>query len=199
MRIMELDPMELLEAKEGKKDRLNTLVAVTIALLATFMGLCKVKDDNICQAMQQAQASSIDDWGYYQAKKIRIDVANGTMAELRVALLSISPEKKSAVQSEITKLKELVADEDKKKDVLYNQAKGDMVTYKALNTHDDQFDLSDAALAVSIALLAVTSLTQKKWLFWIAMFPTALGVFMGLSGLFGLGFHFQWVADLLGA
>ena len=31
-------------------------------LLATFMGICKVKDDNIVQAMQQAQADKIDNY-----------------------------------------------------------------------------------------------------------------------------------------
>ena len=35
-----------------------------MALLATFMGVCKVKDDNIVQAMQQAQTDRIDHWSY---------------------------------------------------------------------------------------------------------------------------------------
>jgi len=39
-------------------------VAVTVALLATFLGICKVKDDNIVQAMQQAQADRIDHWAF---------------------------------------------------------------------------------------------------------------------------------------
>ncbi len=30
--------------------------AITVAILATFMGICKVNDDNIVQAMRQAQA-----------------------------------------------------------------------------------------------------------------------------------------------
>ena len=37
-------------------DTLDRKVALTVALLASFMGVCKVKDDNIVQAMQQAQA-----------------------------------------------------------------------------------------------------------------------------------------------
>lgn len=40
--------------------RLNSWVAITITLIATFMGICKIKDDNIVQAMQQAQADRID-------------------------------------------------------------------------------------------------------------------------------------------
>ena len=57
---MEIDPVESADAHESSANpehaRLNTWVAITVALLATFMGICKVKDDNIVQAMQQAQA-----------------------------------------------------------------------------------------------------------------------------------------------
>ena len=59
----------------------------------------------------------------------------------------------------------------------------DQSTYDALNYRDDQFDLSDALTAIAISLLALTSLTQKRWLFGIAMIPTVLGVVMGLAGL----------------
>jgi hypothetical protein len=68
---MDIDPMEIVEpndvsendekalTQERQKNRLNTLIAISVALLATFIGICKIKDDNIVQAMQQAQASRI--------------------------------------------------------------------------------------------------------------------------------------------
>jgi hypothetical protein len=55
---------ETTEQKDRKAARLSTLVAITIALVATFLGVCKVKDDNIVQAMQQAQADKLDHWEY---------------------------------------------------------------------------------------------------------------------------------------
>jgi hypothetical protein len=61
--------------------------------------------------------------------------------------------------------------------------------YNDLNFHDDQFDLSDAMLALAISLLAVTALTQKRWLFYLALVPTVFGVLMGLAGLFGWNIH----------
>ncbi len=71
---MDIDPMETIENANAERDargRLNTLVAITVALLATFMGVCKVKDDNLVQAMQQAQADRIDHWIYYLSKIVR--------------------------------------------------------------------------------------------------------------------------------
>ena len=35
-----------------KERRLNATVAATIAILANFMGVCKIKDDNIVQGVQ---------------------------------------------------------------------------------------------------------------------------------------------------
>ena len=65
------------EAVERKKDRLNTLVAITMALLATLTGICKVKDDNIVQTMQQAQ---VDHWSWYQSLHVREEVASDLLA-----------------------------------------------------------------------------------------------------------------------
>src|SRR4051812_43855725 len=81
---MELDPIDTVgQAREARiieqdKSRLHVLVAITVALLATFMGICKVKDDNIVQAMQQSQANKLDHWNFYQARNIREDVARAT-------------------------------------------------------------------------------------------------------------------------
>ena len=70
-------------------------------------------------------------------------------------------------------------------------------TYNQLNFHDDQFDLSDAMLALAISLLAVTALTQKRWLFVLAMFPTVFGVVMGLAGLLSWHIHPDSLTKLL--
>src|SRR6476620_7712147 len=68
---------------ERRDKRLNTFVAITVALMATFMGICKVKDDNLVQAMQQAQADKLDHWSFYQARNIRQEVAQSALDQLR--------------------------------------------------------------------------------------------------------------------
>ena len=64
--------------------KLDRKVALTVALLASFMGVCKIKDDNIVQAMQQAQADKIDHWAYYQARNLREEVAKARLVQLRL-------------------------------------------------------------------------------------------------------------------
>ena len=184
-------------ADAAAHSRLNTWVALTVALLATFMGICKVKDDNIVQTMQQAQASKIDDWSFYQARNIRQEIAQSTLTQLNVTRLAAPAAQRPAIDSAIARYQALVKDQASKKDSLRVAAEADQKTYDALNYRDDQFDLSDTLIALAISLLALTSLTKKRWLFWVAMVPTALGVLMGLAGLLGWAIHPDAISRLL--
>ncbi len=206
---MDPDPMQFVEddaekketraAADAKKSRnqLNTLVAISVALLATFMGICKVKDDNIVQAMQQAQADKIDNYSWYQARNVREDIAKATVAQLTVQAASAPPQAQPAYQEQI-RVYQAVADEQAEKKKI-QQADADQAgkTYNELNFHDDQFDLSDAMLALAISLLAMTALTQKRWLFMLAMVPTVFGTVMGLAGLFAWRIHPDSLTRLL--
>ena len=185
---MDIDPLENVKATEPDDNgepsfaqyrKLNSFIAITIALLATFMGICKVKDDNIVQAMQQAQANKIDYWNFYQARNIREEVAKGTLLQLRLAAPSQPASEQANYQKAIAQYELLAADQAE-------QAQRD---YDAANFRDDQFDLADALLAIAISLLAVTALTHLWWLYFAALVPTAFGVLMGLAGLLGWGIH----------
>ncbi|MDO8653928.1 MAG: DUF4337 domain-containing protein [Undibacterium sp.] len=192
---MDIDPLETVENLEQSKPgdraafRLNMLVAITVAILATFMGICKVKDDNIVQAMQQAQANKLDHWAFYQARNIREEVAKSTIVQLRLAAISRTDEEKNAYQLAIAEYEKIALEQARKKDELKAQAEQDQKEYDAANFKDDQFDLSDALIAIAISLLAVTALTHQKWLYWGALIPTGFGIFMGLSGLLGWTVH----------
>ena len=199
-----MEPAEILESAkaaaeptEGSRKRLNAAVAVTVALLATFMGICKVKDDNIVQAMQQAQADKLDHWAFYQARNVRQDIAEAALTQLELARALQSPANAAAYDTAIAKYRATVADQSRKKEELRLQALQDQVTYDALNFRDDQFDLSDALLAISIALLAVTALTQLWALYWVALIPTVLGFVMATAGLLGLPIHPNAIIQLL--
>ena len=176
-------------SKENDSSPLDMRVAVVVAVLATFMGICKVKDDNINQAMQQTQANKVDHWSFYQARNIREEVANAAIVQLKLAKAGRPSGEQAAYDDAIASYAKLAAEQKRKKDELKTQAEQDDKNYDALNFKDDQFDLSDAMLAIAIAMLAITTLTRQRWLFLLSMLPTGFGVFMGLSGLFGWPFH----------
>src|SRR6266487_4288303 len=202
---MDLDPMESVsdsgEPTNSSHDRatarLSTHVAITVALLATFLGVCKVKDDNIVQAMQQAQADKLDHWAFYQARNLREEVAAATVTQLKLAAAAAPPAQQEGYRAAIASYEALAVDQAKKKEELRLQAEQDQKTYDALNYRDDQFDLSDALIALAISLLALTALTHKRWLYWLALLATAGGVVMGLAGLLGWHLHPDAVSRLL--
>lgn len=193
---MDIDPKELIEQaksvtelKEARAARLNALVAVTVAILATFMGICKVKDDNIVQAMQQAQADKLDHWAYYQARNLRQEVAEATLTQLELARPAAGDARSQAYEGAINKYRSLAQDQAAKKEEMKAAAEKDQQQYDAFNYRDDQFDLSDALLAIAIAMLAVTALTGMWALYWAALVPTGFGVLMGVAGLSALPIH----------
>lgn len=171
------------------RDRLNNTIAVMVAILAAFMAVTKVKDDNIVQAMLQAKSDAVDTWSEYQSKKIKqhvMELGRDQSQVLRNAQNAAQvDEQLKHYESELERYKK---DEDELQD---------KAQYDALNYRDDQFDLSDAALSVALAMLAVTALTRKRWLLWASLIFAAFGFIMGIGGLFGLHLHPDWLTKLL--
>ena len=191
---MEVNP---LDESAPRSSRLNATVAVTVALLSTVMGIGKVKDDNIVQAMQQAQADKVDHWNYYQARNLREEIARATLAQLRLQAADRPPQQQGDWQAQIDRYEKLAADQAQKKADLLLQSQQDQKNYDALNFRDDQFDLADAAISVAIAALAVASLTQAWWLYLLAMVPGVFGTVMAIAGLAGWQLHPQLLSALL--
>ena len=187
---MDVDPMELAEEKEEHRGgRLNSLIAISVALLATFMAICEVKSGNIDQHMQRKQIDKNDTWAWYQARNIRQEVLDTSARQLR-ALAPGQPEPaRAAMLAEADKHEAAARSQRTKMDDLEKAAKALEAEYEALNLHDDQLDLEAASLSIAISLLAMTALTRKRWLFYVALVPIALGVVMGLAGLLGWGLN----------
>lgn len=199
---MEIDPLEIAETAEATPHKktytwLNPAVAITIALLSTFMGVCKVKDDNIVQAMQQAQADKLDHWQFYQARNIREEVAKSTLVQLKLQALSAPSKLQPDYEAQIQKYEVIVKEQERKKLEIKADAEKDQSRYEELNFLDDQFDLSDASIAIAISLLAVAALTQLPWLYFLALFPSGLGIAFGLSAFLGWGMHPELLIKIL--
>src|SRR5215510_6924270 len=130
---MDLDPMQFVEDDDEKKKiekndaaasraRLNTWVAISVAVLATFMGICKVKDDNVVQAMQQAQADKLDHWAFYQARNIRQQMAESTADQLELARAGAPAATAAGYDAAIAKHRALAEEQAQKKEELKRQA-----------------------------------------------------------------------------
>ncbi len=179
------------------RNRLNDWVAVSVAILSAFMAVTKVKDDNIVQAMLQAKSDAVDTWSEYQSKRIKQHLAEVGLKQTQ-ALVVISPERgKVVLAGQQNDYRANIARYAAEEETLKKTARGFEKDYNDLNYRDDQFDMSDAALSLSLALMAVTALTGKRKLFAFSWLFGGFGVVMGLAGLLGLSLHPDWLTRLL--
>ena len=176
--------------EDAGKSRINSLVALFVAITATFMAICNVKDGNIVQAMDQAQAHSIDAWSYFQAKSTKQALAENTLEILK-------GQKAPGSDSLIKKYEAQIAKYDKEKNEIKSEAEGYAKSYDDLNLFDDQFDMTEALLTISIAMLGIASLTQRKWLLWFASSMSLLGIIFGLTAFLKISLHSDFVSNIL--
>jgi len=189
---------DLPDLPDHSDSRFNSVIAILVSLAATFMAVSNVKDGNIVQAMAQAQAYSVDQWSYYQAKGMKENLAEATLDQLQLQrsivtdarAIALNDQKIVVYQAQVKKYAAEKADIRKKAEDYQKE-------YDALNFHDDQFDMSEAALSVAVALFGITALTRKRWLLGVACLFMALGVLFGMAGFLGWHIHPNSVAKFL--
>jgi hypothetical protein len=183
------DAIELAEKKppQSPEERFTNLVALTIAILASFVVFTNIKSGNVAEAMQQAQAERNNGWAWYQAVRVREDMATYEMANLqRLARApSVRPaeaarlaEEMTAQQAEIDRIRARLAE-------TRGRAEQAEVSYAALNGMGDQYDFTEALITIAITILAVTALTTARWLFIFALVPGIAGVIIGTAAMMG--------------
>jgi len=177
--------------EQNGKSKINSRVALFVAITATFMALCNVKDGNIVQSMAQSQAHSIDSWSYFQAKSTKQSIVENTLELLK---LQNNPANADVVK----KYEEQITRYETEKAEIKSQAEGFQKEYDDTNLFDDQFDMTEALLTISIAMFGITALTQKKWLLYFSGVISLIGLIMGLTAFLKISLHSDFVSKILG-
>jgi hypothetical protein len=189
---------ETVEKRDTSK--LNTAVALLVSLSASFLAICNVKDGNIVQGMQQAQANAVDAWSYYQAKSTKLHFAEGMIDQINIerdTFPGLTDESRAKLDKKIVEYTEQTKQFERDKERIKESAEGFQKEYDRLNFRDDQFDMSEASFSVSLALFGVTALTQKRWLLVVAVVFAVFGTLLGVSGFLGYNLHPSFLVKLL--
>jgi hypothetical protein len=187
--------------ESAERSRFNSVIALLVALTATVMAICNIKDGNIVQAMAQAQSRSVDAWSYFQSKSTKQHIAEAALDQVRLQQAVLAGQGAAAapaLAAAVTRYESEIQRYDKEKAEIKAQAEGYSAEYDRLNFHDDQFDFSEACLTVAMALYGISALTTKRWLLAFAMAMTVIGIAFGLAGFVGWSLHPDWMAKLLG-
>lgn len=199
----ELSDVEIEEPEDNKNPK-HTRVALAVALLASFVALAQIKAANVEEDMLQAQAERNNSWAWYQAVRVREDMATYEYANLqrrlrdaeaaatqRPAEPALISQDITAQQAEITRVRARLEETKTRAEA----AEKDYTFFKQLADH---YDLADALIAIAITLLAVSTLTNVGWLFWFALVPGVLGVGVGAVAMARILLPLQDVFRLLG-
>lgn len=206
---------EAIESVEGshKHDAFTNRVALTIAVLASFVAVTTIKSRNVDQEMMQAQAETNDNWAWYQAVRVREDMATYELAHLnRLARTTPAPAKAPAsvaagaplpsteaqtLANDIKAQEGELAHIRQRKDEVQKLATDAEKKRERFKVRDDQYDLSEALISIAVTLLAVCALAKARWLYWFALLPAAGGLFWGITAMAELPFYakalFAWL------
>lgn len=191
------DTAEKTDPKKLLTDRLNEWVAITVVIISVFMAISNVKDGNIGQNMALAKADAVDSWNEYQAGRIKLHIDEDMLAQLKLNMVAVGANQ-PAITAEMARLQKQIDKYIAKSAGLMKKAQDNEALYEELNQHDDQFDMSDALLSISLALSAVAALTAIEWVLMVGWGFGALGLLMGTAGFLGWTLHPDFLASWLG-
>jgi hypothetical protein len=185
--------------EHARESKLNSKIAIFVAITATFMALCNIKGGNIVQNMSKAQSKAVNNWAYFQSKSTKQLLSENMIELLNTQLLNSSNlATKEDIEKKIVKYKERVDRYEKEKNEIKAEAEAYEKSYDDMNVFDDQFDMTEAMLSIAIAMFGLTALTQKKPLFYFALTLSFSGLLLGLTAFMKISLHSEFVSTILG-
>lgn len=183
---------------EKSNNDLNSKIAIIVAVTATFLALCSIKASNIVQNMSKDQSASVNMWAYFQAKSTKQNLTENAIELLKIQKgLAEKPVVKKNIDEQIRVYEEKVLRYEKEKEEIKMQAESHEKNYERLNVFDDQFDMTEAILSISIALFGLSALTKKRSLFYFAISLSLLGFILGLTAFINLPIQSEFVSSML--
>ncbi len=165
---------EVPDIPESSNRALNRAVAVTVVVLSVSMALVNIKDGNIVQNMQAAQAAQVDTWNEYQATRLKLHMEE-------IAAAAGGPQAARAEQA--------IAKYTRESAALKTQAQAAKDDYDHNNYRDDQFDLSDGLASIALATTAIAALVETWWLLFFGWGAGGLSILFSIAGFAQLPIH----------
>jgi len=179
----------------------TAVVALLVAVTATTMAICHIKDSNIVLAMSRMQTKTVDNWSYYQAKSTKQHLAENMLAQIKLqkeTSPSVPPASKTALEAAEQIYEQQAKKYDEERAAIKQQTDQLEDEYEHLNSQHDLFDLAEAGFSVSLALYGIAALTRRRSLLLFAILVSSSGLLFGFGGFAGWSPQLGWLGRLLG-
>ncbi|MFN0185363.1 MAG: DUF4337 domain-containing protein [Aquabacterium sp.] len=186
-----------IEIPEAENKNLNRAVATIVVLFGTVMAITSVKDDNIVQAMQLGRTEVNNNWLEYQANRLKKQTAEVAVTNID-GLRAVAPKESLPRMAEFEKrLNEDIERYEVKSQELFKRAKEGEKKVETLSFRDDQFDISEALLAIALSIIGVAALIESWTLFLIGASAGGIGTLFSLAGFLGWNIYSSALAKML--
>lgn len=153
---------------------------LTMAILAVLVAIASLLGHRSHTEEILLQNKATDQWGFYQAKNIRLHVD-----EFAASLMGIMETKDAEATA---KLKEKYASEgeryrDELKDI-QTEAKKLEDEIQAATARANRFDLGEVFLEIGLVVTSITLLTRRKAFWYLGLVCAAVGMAATASGFF---------------
>lgn len=168
---------EFIEQQEKASESHMYAVSFSISVLAVLVALVTVLSHRAHTAAVLNQARASDEWGLYQAKKIRQSGITTT-----VDLLSVLKPGDAAAQERITAYKQHTAKWDADLAESEHRARELEEKVEMEEHHASRFDAGEALLQIGVVLASITLLTRQRIYWFVALTIGTAGVIFAALG-----------------
>jgi hypothetical protein len=182
------------DSSESPKDIFQRKCSIIISLIASMLLINNLGSQNASSSAAFLNASAINTYGFYQAKTIRqndLNISAFTLdAMVDVAGKGIDAETKNAIREQAEKLRTKAASYDSdpetgegKKELLAKSKLAEQARDAAMEK-GPYFDFAGLLLQLSIILISVVLITERRTLYLTGLSAAFIGTFLSLDGFF---------------
>jgi hypothetical protein len=166
------------EEHESHLHPLTIPVSVTISILAVLGAIVTLMGHRAHTEELLLQAKASDQWGYYQAKDIRLHEMDA-VADMLGALSPREKEETSAVREKyVQEVERYGADKKEIREKAEDLEKErDLISHRA-----DRFDAGEVFLEMGLVICSITLLTKKRFFWFSGIAIGAVGVVLAITG-----------------
>jgi len=172
------------EGGQEREGRLNNLIAILAVLTATLMALANIRGGVAQQEAAILRIQINDSWDYYEAKSVKLHLAENTMVILQ-ALAARDGGTAKALAGPIAVQEAAARTYDQEKTALEQETKGMEKASSGLNRRHETFSIGEALLSVAICLFGLSALTRHRGLLWAGGALALAGLGTSLLAAFG--------------
>lgn len=182
------------EILDPQKDAFQRKCSIIIALIASMLLVNSLGSQNATMAASFQNAAAINTYAFYQAKTVRqndLTLAAQTLegiANTAVPLANESAKQLLRQQADVLRAKASGYESEPetgegKKELLEKARLAEKVRDQAMEK-GPYFDFAGLLLQLSIILISVVLITERRTLYLTGMSTAALGTFLSLDGFF---------------